>query len=113
MLICLYGEMRDALWLQHGLSGSVARCAPGCGFPAGRLRVATILLQHAFVGLQRFCQKSRRKLAENFVDLSSSMAVGRASAGDGSAHRMGNAARQIASPRASAAALRIAGMLVL
>jgi hypothetical protein len=26
MLIWLYGEMRDALWPEHGLSGSVARC---------------------------------------------------------------------------------------
>ena len=28
ILICLYGEMRDALWLDHGLSGSMGRSAP-------------------------------------------------------------------------------------
>jgi hypothetical protein len=29
ILICLYGEMRDALWPDHGLSGSMARGAFG------------------------------------------------------------------------------------
>jgi hypothetical protein len=32
MLICLYGEIRDALWPEHGLSGSMARCAPAVAF---------------------------------------------------------------------------------
>jgi hypothetical protein len=63
MLTCLYGEMRDALWPDHGLSGSMARNAFG-----------VTLLPARYGARER---------------------------------------RQIASPRASAAALRIAEMLVL
>ena len=32
MLVCLYGEMRDALWPERGLSGSTARRAPAVAF---------------------------------------------------------------------------------
>ena len=32
MLVCLYGEMRDALWPERGLLGSVARRTPGVAF---------------------------------------------------------------------------------
>jgi hypothetical protein len=32
MLIWLYGEMRDALWPEHGLSGSMACRAPDVAF---------------------------------------------------------------------------------
>jgi hypothetical protein len=37
MLICLYGEMRDALWPEHGafqFHGPLRAC---CGFSAGSL----------------------------------------------------------------------------
>jgi hypothetical protein len=32
MLVWLYGEMRDALWPEHGLSGSTAGCAADVAF---------------------------------------------------------------------------------
>jgi len=32
MLVCLYGEMRDALWPEHGLSGSMASSASDVAF---------------------------------------------------------------------------------
>jgi len=33
MLVWLYGEMRDALWPERGLSGSVAGSAADVAFP--------------------------------------------------------------------------------
>jgi hypothetical protein len=32
MLICLYGEMREALWPEHGLSEFRGHCALGVAF---------------------------------------------------------------------------------
>jgi hypothetical protein len=32
MLICLYGEMREALWPEHGLSGSTTVLHVGVAF---------------------------------------------------------------------------------
>jgi len=39
MLICLYGEMRDALWPERGLSGSVA------------LRAAAVVFRSVLAGV--------------------------------------------------------------
>ena len=66
MLICLYGEMRDALWPERGLSGSMARA------------------RRVWLCCPLFRRDGRFRVP-----------------------------RQTASPRASAAALRIAEMLAL
>ena len=46
MLVCLYGEMRDALWPEHGLSGSVARCTPAVAFLPARYSFDDARLQN-------------------------------------------------------------------
>jgi len=58
MLVWLYGEMRDALWPEHGLSGSMASFAPDvaslpvCHVLRGRARSKG----RAFAGLKCFGQ---------------------------------------------------------
>jgi hypothetical protein len=59
MLVCLYGEMRDALWPEHGLSGSMASSASDVAF----LPVCYVLRdralelpQRALAGLKCFGQ---------------------------------------------------------
>lgn len=78
--------------------------------PHHRAAVRLALPERAFAEPQCFVQ-SRRKPAENIVDWSSPISVG-SQRTDGSV-RWQEQARQIASPRASAAALRIAEMLFL
>jgi len=55
MLVCLYGEMREALWPERGLSGSMTHCVPAVAFmPVCYVlrRRALELLRHALAGLK-------------------------------------------------------------
>ena len=100
MLVCLYGEMRDALWPERGLSGSMA--------------LARLLWLSVACGLRARAQRAAGEVLRSIAAVTSE------NIGIGFVHpvvarlaaRRGNP-RQTASPRASAAALRIAEMLVL